>query len=1085
MGQNISEKRVTKHILVRKISAGIIILILIMFGFKYCSTKNVLKSESLLDLLIAYRTELEHPGLTVKDAAANLQNAKNAYEFVRDHTAYSPYYGHRQTSKTTLRTRTGNSQDRAYLLADILKELGWDTQFRYTDRTDDLPQSGTFLKKQSPILKEIFRRISYNPDLDNPELLDMQATFKDEAKSIQNDVNATLDILKNYVSYTYIGNADNSPNIRRVYVVASKDGKEETIFDPTYPNTKIPENDNEYVDDPASGMQIELWMQDYQGVQQPLLKWNGQVNGYDTNLTFFPTQNTEQILTGPPDPTKVKVWTPVMQIEGEIINGRPFTVGGYTPGLSLEPPSSSILDLQPVYISKLTGISIQNVDASNYPYVEAQVNLEGQADGILLPQNLTLSDNGVQVPVTVGKLSPARSAVAIVSDVSGSMETIGAFETSQQAIIRLSDMLTPQTLVSLISFAFSPQTEVSLAPLGDGSKIREAANRLTSRGDTGIYNALNLAAREEAFLDGTIVLLTDGDDTIGGSLEQTLAALNAKNIKVIAIALGEQADIDLMNDIANGTGGIFLHIKKIDDLDDLYGMIGRELSRYTSIRYKAPDCSDPQIVCIVPELTESLDVDDNNIINSGNNVVPTTSDLEPILESEVDAVQHNITLSVKETTLTSQGHYTAPKTIARKTPKLYLVFNTDSHAGHSKYGTLHEIKKTSRRNLYNLNDPNIGWALTGRIDIFADHGLIAPNISTAAYISEWINNLRSQESISQEEKRDPWLRPSYNHVTTINGLRTLTAAGAKTEGRMGGGPNIYLHRAMFLPKQEAMYEVETFDVVDRWSRAYLAKDASEQQRLEIAMIAAEGRVIGGTNAISVLINSDETLVENRENGFLTELGYDTENVSALTNQEQPQWLWLVDSSPARIFNAYYKGDGLMAKGASSEALAKEFDKIDKMYELYAKAAGKAAGLNVYQGALMAQIAGLKREENKLWCFSTLMMGHISDAIGDDDALLNSQPNAAKAKSLQLCKMDYDPDNIDRAFAKRAVTEAVNTAKDWAKNEGKSQVKNFGESFVGSTAADSLSTGDKTYSYYSDVVNPGFHLAMGKASGVTD
>jgi len=120
----------------------------------------------------------------------------------------------------------------------------------------------------------------------------------------------------------------------------------------------------------------------------------------------------------------------------------------------------------------------------------------------------------------------------------------------------------------------------SLVPLGRLDDVMEddrlrrehllsAVAGLTPYADTGLYNALSAAydamlANYDDESTNTIVVVTDGGDDTGGrpglSLDQLLEHLRqapapGQQVRVVAVALGDDADVESLETIASATGG--------------------------------------------------------------------------------------------------------------------------------------------------------------------------------------------------------------------------------------------------------------------------------------------------------------------------------------------------------------------------------------------------------------------------------------------------------------------------------------------------------------------------------------------------
>jgi uncharacterized membrane protein len=113
-----------------------------------------------------------------------------------------------------------------------------------------------------------------------------------------------------------------------------------------------------------------------------------------------------------------------------------------------------------------------------------------------------------------------------------------------------------------IAFDVAPHLVVPLTRLNspaDAAKVNKAIDRIRAEGGTNIYKALRKGAEGiEASTehDRHIVLLTDGISE-KGSYAEVLPRLRAEHITVSTVALGVDADFELLQAIAKETGGHF------------------------------------------------------------------------------------------------------------------------------------------------------------------------------------------------------------------------------------------------------------------------------------------------------------------------------------------------------------------------------------------------------------------------------------------------------------------------------------------------------------------------------------------------
>jgi Mg-chelatase subunit ChlD len=155
------------------------------------------------------------------------------------------------------------------------------------------------------------------------------------------------------------------------------------------------------------------------------------------------------------------------------------------------------------------------------------------------------------------RLAIPSMAIVLVLDASGSMGSFGtelakvelAKETAQSVV----DLLGERDLVGVIAFDQTPRWLVPLTPAGQRARILEAVSRIKAGGGTNLHPAL-VTARDslrtaEAKVKHVIVL-SDGQ-TDPGDFRGLATAMAAERITVSTVAIGRDADLDIMRNIAS------------------------------------------------------------------------------------------------------------------------------------------------------------------------------------------------------------------------------------------------------------------------------------------------------------------------------------------------------------------------------------------------------------------------------------------------------------------------------------------------------------------------------------------------------
>lgn len=193
-----------------------------------------------------------------------------------------------------------------------------------------------------------------------------------------------------------------------------------------------------------------------------------------------------------------------------------------------------------------------------------------QADLQLLAWTPPEGDGYLQLTLDPGlELAPELGSRdwVILLDVSGSMQG-EKLRAAQQAAIGLLRAIPPGDRCQVLAF---DQRVAELSPLGPASADRvEAAVRALQRvqagGGTDVYGALEAAVRaaDPARTRG-VVLLSDGVVTAGVAQQRAFVELLGRaDVRVCALAIGNEADLALLERAARVTGGFLLPVSPQD-----------------------------------------------------------------------------------------------------------------------------------------------------------------------------------------------------------------------------------------------------------------------------------------------------------------------------------------------------------------------------------------------------------------------------------------------------------------------------------------------------------------------------------------
>ncbi|MEV7286599.1 VWA domain-containing protein [Streptomyces sp. NPDC093252] len=217
---------------------------------------------------------------------------------------------------------------------------------------------------------------------------------------------------------------------------------------------------------------------------------------------------------------------------------------------------------------------------------------------------------GFARPVTEVQVPRERATIVVAFDVSASMEATDIaptrFEAAREAALAFVDRLPEQFNAGLVPFSGS--ATVAVAPTTDREALRAAIRRLTTGEGTAIGDAVVAARGAVRALDeraGTepppahIVLLSDGSNTTGRSIEDAAREAAAEEIPVSTIAYGTEegtitldsgdtiqvpADGPALEGLAEATGGDFHEAATGEELQAVYEDIGSSVGYRTEER---------------------------------------------------------------------------------------------------------------------------------------------------------------------------------------------------------------------------------------------------------------------------------------------------------------------------------------------------------------------------------------------------------------------------------------------------------------------------------------------------------------------
>ncbi|MGC4192687.1 MAG: VWA domain-containing protein [Thermomicrobiales bacterium] len=190
------------------------------------------------------------------------------------------------------------------------------------------------------------------------------------------------------------------------------------------------------------------------------------------------------------------------------------------------------------------------------------------------------------LPVTVkvldGRQRP-KVALMIVMDTSGSMNYdpsasgTSKIDLAKQGVLTAASALAPGDQIGVIAFNDEPSWALPMTTLtgnGDQQHIAAAIDPLNASGGTEIYPALRLAYDSMRNVDADvrhIILLSDGRSQTGttDSYERLVKDTGDDRITLSAVAVGSDADLDLLQTLAKTGGGRYHYASKPEEIPNI------------------------------------------------------------------------------------------------------------------------------------------------------------------------------------------------------------------------------------------------------------------------------------------------------------------------------------------------------------------------------------------------------------------------------------------------------------------------------------------------------------------------------------
>jgi VWFA-related protein len=229
-------------------------------------------------------------------------------------------------------------------------------------------------------------------------------------------------------------------------------------------------------------------------------------------------------------------------------------------------------------------VRINQVDAAAFPHVAVYLTV---ADGNGLPveklteANFLLNEDKGAVPASALNLSQTQAnplALSVALDVSGSMGG-KPLEDTKAAATQLITTLAAEDEVALLSFNEVVSPQVTLTT--DRATLLAAVEGLAAEGGTAFNDAVFEAVEQLTGHDygrRAVIVLTDGENTSGDlTLDDAINRAKEVGVPVYVIGFGPHLQPDILNRLAQTTGGYFYQTPTSDEVGQSFDTVMRLL----------------------------------------------------------------------------------------------------------------------------------------------------------------------------------------------------------------------------------------------------------------------------------------------------------------------------------------------------------------------------------------------------------------------------------------------------------------------------------------------------------------------------
>ncbi|MFC6862972.1 VWA domain-containing protein [Halomicroarcula sp. GCM10025817] len=234
-------------------------------------------------------------------------------------------------------------------------------------------------------------------------------------------------------------------------------------------------------------------------------------------------------------------------------------------------------DSVPADLSGYSTVVVQDSPAARFGNVSSLQEHVIEGGGLVVVGGDNAYENGgygespvaSMLPVSVGNATGGTTNIVLLIDVSGSAEQGMAIQKS--VALDVLDQLGDENRVGVVAFNFRAFRVAELAPLAENrATVGEQIRRLTSGGATDISVGLQGADELLGQREGTIILLSDGQDRLDRAAAVS-NQLGREGTRVVSVGAGRKVNERTLREIAAESGGSYFAATETNRLRLLFG----------------------------------------------------------------------------------------------------------------------------------------------------------------------------------------------------------------------------------------------------------------------------------------------------------------------------------------------------------------------------------------------------------------------------------------------------------------------------------------------------------------------------------